>query len=588
MLSDLELQQICRVYKIVCPVCLTAADFHRLKRDMARAVKTAGDGYPLTYKWQKPGFDSVDPKQFFMGVCSNCGFAGELEDADFRQAGNAPDAYRKDFEEASLNQFKDSAAAGKGAAQSLLKRVSEGDELLNAIAQVHLGIISQCARRKVLPGPIARLYLRIAWLFRDRERFYAGSDLEEIGSSLKKCRSRWDKELPNHDDYPVRPMVVVDEIEALRMARAYFERNYETLKEAKVEDELRLRYLLAEIGFRLYELSNDAADHKKAASFFSGTMQKCLSIISDKTIVGGMVNRAREMLEIVGERGRELRAMHKERGGSDAEESDAVAAQPATPKKTASPAKEAKSAKETSRTSGKSSKPEDKQPSKAEAAASTGDTEALAGPERDRMTREIVVLTQEVGKLTERVVELEADNKKWRQLIGRDALTGLPNKISLFRIHLPKVIREFASSGPFSCIAISLDQLVKVNEDFGWPMGDKMLQASARGLRKFVQDGDDLSRLDGANFVIAGPMDQNVARQRATEMRRALGGSSVRVDETAMPLASSLGVVSVEQTTTRGSDAESANAIYAALLAALYQAKRKGGNTVETHSVTRF
>ncbi len=590
MLSDLELQQICRVYKITCPVCLTVADFHRLKRDMARAVKTAGDGYPLTYKWQKPGFDSVDPKQFFMGVCANCGFAGELEDADFRQAGNAPDSYRKDFEEAWLNQFKDAATAGKGAAQSLLKRVADSDELLNAIAQVHLGIISQCSRRRVLPGPIARLYLRISWLFRDRERFYANSDLEEIGSSLKKCRSRWDKELPNHDDYPVRPMVVVDEIEALRMARAFFERNYETLKEAKVEDELRLRYLLAEIGFRLYELSNDATDHKKAASFFSGTMQKCLSIISDKTIVGGMVNRAREMLEIVGERGRELRAMHKERGGSDAEagDTDTVTDQPATAKKTATPKKQAKSGKGTAKPDGKSPKPEKKPPAKAEAAASTGDTEESAGPERDRMTREIVVLTQEVGTLTERVVELEADNKKWRQLIGRDALTGLPNRISLFRIHLPKVIREFASAGPFSCIAIGLDQLIKVNQDFGWPIGDKMLQASARGLRKFVQDGDDLYRLDGANFVIAGPMDQNVARQRATEMRRALGGSSVRVDDTAMPLASSLGVVSVEQTSGRGSDAESANAIYTALLQALYQAKRKGGNTVETHNITRF
>mgnify|MGYP006997621192 CR=1 FL=1 len=73
MLSDQDLEQICRVYKIICPVCQSEADFHRLKRDMARAVKTAGDGYPLVYKWQKPGFDSVDPKQFFMAACSMLG-----------------------------------------------------------------------------------------------------------------------------------------------------------------------------------------------------------------------------------------------------------------------------------------------------------------------------------------------------------------------------------------------------------------------------------------------------------------------------------------------------------------------------------
>jgi len=78
--------------------------------------------------------------------------------------------------------------------------------------------------------------------------------------------------LPQQEDCPVQPGVFLNEIEALRMPRTFFERNYETLKEVGVEDELRLRYLLAEIGFRLYELSDDAADHKKAATFFSGTM----------------------------------------------------------------------------------------------------------------------------------------------------------------------------------------------------------------------------------------------------------------------------------------------------------------------------
>ncbi len=576
MLSDQELEQICRVYKIICPVCQSEADFHRLKRDMARAVKTAGDGYPLVYKWQKPGFDSVDPKQFFMAACSKCGFAGELDDEKYRQAGKAPDAYRMDFEENWLNQFKDGAAAGRGAAQSLLKRVADSDALLSVIAQVHLGILSQCSRKRVSPGPVARYYLRIAWLFRDQERFYPDSDLEAIGAGLRKCRSRWKEEIPEQSDYPAQPAVVLDEIGALRMARVFFERNYETLKTAGVEDELRLRYLLAEIGFRLYELSDNAEDHKKAASFFSGTMQQCLSILSDKSIAGGLVNRSREMLEIVGERGRELRALHKERGGDAADGAKTTAA--AKPKKKAAAGdgngKSAPAAK------GKSSPP-------TPAAGKAASEEEQAGSEKDQRTRQITVLTEEVEQLKGRVEELVVDNKKWRQLIGRDTLTGLPNKITLFRILLPKVMREFSSSGPFSCIAIGLDQLGRVNNDFGWLMGDKMLCASARGLRKFVQEGDDLYRMDGANFVIAGCMDINTARQRAAEMRRALGGSMVRVDETTMPLASSLGVVSVEQKTD-SSDSESANAVYAALLQTLYQAKQKGGNTAEVHNVTRF
>ena len=33
-----------------------------------------------------------------------------------------------------------------------------------------------------------------------------------------------------------------------------------------------------------------------------------------------------------------------------------------------------------------------------------------------------------------------------------------------------------------------------------------MLKASARGLRRFLNDGDELYRLEGANFVITGPL----------------------------------------------------------------------------------
>lgn len=146
---------------------------------------------------------------------------------------------------------------------------------------------------------------------------------------------------------------------------------------------------------------------------------------------------------------------------------------------------------------------------------------------------------------------------------------------------------SFISDRNRACIAIGLDQIGRVNDDFGWLMGDKMLRASARGLRKFLQEGDELYRMEGANFVIAGRMNRNVAKQRAMEMRRALGGSNVRVEETTMPIASSLGVVSVEQAGD-SFDSDSANAVYAALLQSLYQAKQKGGNTAEVHNITRF
>jgi len=138
-------------------------------------------------------------------------------------------------------------------------------------------------------------------------------------------RGRWQRELPQHSDYPMPPDLAFDEFEALRLSRPFFERNLETLREASLEGELRLRLLLAEIGFRLYEISDDADDYKKGAAFYSGIMQQCLKIITDKKIMGGIVNRARGLLEDSSERGQQLRALRKSRGGTVVEaESESV------------------------------------------------------------------------------------------------------------------------------------------------------------------------------------------------------------------------------------------------------------------------
>jgi diguanylate cyclase (GGDEF)-like protein len=522
-----------------------------------------------------------------MGACSTCGFTGELDDADYRQAGKSPDLYRRDFGEPAIQAYKDGASTGKGAAQSLLKRLADSDELLKTLAELHLGILAQCSRSKLAAGPIARYYLRIAWSYRDREKFYPEADAEQIAASLRKCRKGFKRDIPAHDDYPAEPTVVSDEIEALQLSRTYFERNYELLKEAKAEDELRLRLLLAEIGFRLYELTSNEIDYKKASTFFSGTIQQCLSIISDKSIVGGAVNRAKEMLEKAGERGRELRALHNERGGDDGDDAatengDSAPAKSA--KGAAKPKKKAPKAEKTT-SNGKDAKPKVKRAETKPAQQAPEDDRSVS--ERDKATRQISVLTEQVTDLKQRLEDLETDNTKWRQLIGRDALTGLPNRVALLSIQMPKIIKAFPDGGPFTCIAIGLDQVAKVNLEHGWMMGDRMLKASAKGLRKFCGEGEELYRMDGATFVLTGRMDGNAARQRISEMRRALGGSSVRVEETAMPMSSSLGAVTVEQKIT-SSDKDVMNAVYAALLRTLYRAKEKGGNTAEIHNITRF
>ena len=576
---------------------------------MARPAKTEGDGHPISWKWGKPGFDSVDPKQFFMGVCGKCGFAGELEDADFRTAGKDPEHFKRTLIDSGVQLMVAGVTTGKGAAQSLLKRISPTDPFGSAIAKFHLGIFSQCLRMRITVGTIARYYLRLAWLYRESATYYEGTDVAAFAEGLAKVGSRWRKELPDHSEYPASPGLALDEVQALKFSRAYFQRNYETLKEAKLEEELRLRLLLAEIGFRLYELTDDDVDYKKAASFFSGAMQKCLSIISDKSIVGGVVNRAREVLEVSGERGRELRALNKSRGGSGAEADDSRQ-QVSGAKKKKKAKKKAKKPVEATESNallpGGASSDKAKAKKRSASAPPTeangkGEKSAVLGRDvadlgldgfndlsgRDQAVRQIALLQEEVTALTGQVENLNGDNKKWRQLIGKDALTGLPNGLALLRIYLSKVVRGLAESGPHSCIAIGLDHVGKMNLQHGWQMGNLILLESVKGLRKLMRDGEELFRLGGVNFVIAGMMDANAARQRASEIRRVLGAATVKVEETVMPLSSSLGVVTVERRSS-DSDMQAAAKLHRALINTLYRAKDKGGNNWDVHNITNF
>ena len=582
MLSEPETLQICTGYELVCPICETKNVYYRLKRDMVRPLDTEGDGHPMRYKWRQAGFDSIDPLQFFWGICAKCRYTGDLGDAEFRQAERMVKEYRGTLQADGLRRLLVSVPTGKGIAQALGKRLDDEDILVQAVAEFHLGIYSQCLKANFSPGNLARYYLRIGWLFRDQERFYPDSDLESVAGKFVKLNKRWKDELPELTDCPIPPGLALSEVEALRYSRTYFERNYETLKEAKQEDELKLSLLLAEIGFRLYDLTGSAEDYKKTATYFSGTMQKCLSIVNDKSVVGGAVNRAKEVLELAGERGRVLRALNKSRGetGSASEE------EPKAQKKKA----KGKEAEKNGTNKSKAKSPKEiKETGVADRGHKDGSGALSKGVSADlgQATRQVNALQEEVGSLRERLESLEQDNKKWRQLAGRDTVTGLPNKMSLFRLIVPKTLKGLSKGPPFSFIGISLDQIAKVNEGHGWVVGDKMLKESVRSMQHFVVEGEDLYRLEGAHFAIFGAMDQNVARQRAADMRRQLSRTSVQVGKTQLPLVSSVGVVTVERLLAESVNEASKN-IFEALLATLYRAKEKGGNTVEIHNSTKF
>ncbi|HCR16465.1 MAG TPA: hypothetical protein DIU35_03195, partial [Candidatus Latescibacteria bacterium] len=272
------------MYTIVCPACNCENKFPRLKRDIYRTRNTEPDGHPLEVKWMvKSEFPEwLTPLNFFWGVCERCFYTGQLDDADFRQWEKNSKKFLGMYHDGLLDNLAAQADTGQGPMKAIIKGLVPEDPFGTAIAQFYLGIFSECLKTAPIAGNIARFYLRIAWLYRDApgilQQFAANTGIKEV---LEEAGPIWDKELPPNSSYPLPPGVATNEVGALRYAMAYFEWNFRSLSSASYEDEMRLMVLIAEIGYRVYELTNEDNDFQKGQTLFSGSMQKCLSVIND-------------------------------------------------------------------------------------------------------------------------------------------------------------------------------------------------------------------------------------------------------------------------------------------------------------------
>lgn len=564
MLTDDERRTICNPYEIICPVCATTNVFHRLKRDICSPLDKEGDGHPQAWKWAKPGFEGIDPKQFFLGVCQRCHFTGELDDAQFRTSARDPDAYLEAFDRKALRQFRFASESGSGIAAELHRKIGPSALLMAGVATFHLGVYCQCLRSKISPGPIARYYLRLAWLYRDQELFYPRENIDEIGRVIGRIRPTWAAELPSREDYPEVPDLALNEAEALRLSRSFFLQNFEQLRQASVDDELRLRHLLGEVAYRLYELTLSEANFKTANSYFSGTMQKCLEVINDKRIVGAAVSRARQLLELCGDRGRQLRKLHDQGGGKATKKSAS-----AKKAKAGAKAKEKKILLKKSAPAKKTIPAKKAVPGKAASRPAQADSQ------------------QQIDQLKARIAELEQENRRWRQLAGKDELTGLPNHLSLFTMALPQALKQMGPDGSLGLIAIGLEAVSRANHEHGWKVGDTMLRQAARSLRHVVRPGEQMFRLNGANFALLGKMDRSEAGRRAEDLQQRLGRAQVEAQGVKLSLASSLAVLVCDQVISSG-PSEAAQAIHTALATAVYEAKSSNEGEIIVFQQTRF
>lgn len=154
-----------------------------------------------------------------------------------------------------------------------------------------------------------------------------------------------------------------------------------------------------------------------------------------------------------------------------------------------------------------------------------------------------------------------------RELSWLDSLTGVYN-----RRRLDVLMGEMLpSSTPHSLVMVDLDHFKAVNDRYGHPEGDKVIQACAKTIRESVRAQDVVCRWGGEEFVIflpdttmeiAGEIAERIRKQMAS--KRFIGNLTVTCS------------IGVSQTI----PGEGGASVFARVDALLYEAKRSGRNCI--------
>jgi diguanylate cyclase (GGDEF)-like protein len=177
---------------------------------------------------------------------------------------------------------------------------------------------------------------------------------------------------------------------------------------------------------------------------------------------------------------------------------------------------------------------------------------------------------------------LTAKQKELEYLADHDALTGLYNRREFMRLSQMELDRVKRAPCDTCVLIADIDFFKKINDQYGHPAGDAVLQQVAKVLQSGIRTTDVLARLGGEEFMVLLPNTScEGAGALAEKLRANLCRAPVQVQQNPIPVSASFGVSVIPRLQSGMLDD-----LYAAADQALYRAKQRGRNRVEIETVT--
>lgn len=118
---------------------------------------------------------------------------------------------------------------------------------------------------------------------------------------------------------------------------------------------------------------------------------------------------------------------------------------------------------------------------------------------------------------------IEEKTHKLEHQAGTDSLTGLHNRLSLSLFIEDEIIKLREKQSLSTILLIDIDKFKNINDNYGHPIGDKVLQDVARTIQDHIRQGDIASRFGGEEFmVLLSGASLKTAKQRAEQLRVAI------------------------------------------------------------------
>jgi diguanylate cyclase (GGDEF)-like protein len=181
----------------------------------------------------------------------------------------------------------------------------------------------------------------------------------------------------------------------------------------------------------------------------------------------------------------------------------------------------------------------------------------------------------EVGDLTEvfnnMVARLRESRSELERLSVTDPLTGLFNRLRMMEVVQNEVRRSRRLRHEFSVVMADLDGFKRYNDEYGHPAGDTVLKRVAAVMRESSRDVDFVARYGGEEFLIMMPETGiNGAAEFAERVRKRIAAEELPEGRITVSLGASAFPM----------HGDAAEQLIAEADAALYLAKRAGGNRV--------